>query len=460
MKKSFLILLLLTLLLSTQAFALRVSYDSIQEEVLPGQAASYTVHLTNDDDQDVTVTIKSIDLAWQMDKDSTSYEVDAGETYDVVVTYTSINPTPAPTRYGLNFQASTKETKETKLLPVLIVDYKDTLEPSFSSLPVIDPRRSTIVKLLLTNKHNILLEDIEVTLKSEFFEETQTVTLQGKEQRELEFPITLDPETIEGEYTLNAIAHLGDKELLDQEFLYSIGKYSNVREIVQPEEGFLLTGARITQTNEGNAVVSETYSEDFGLLSYYFTSFQPEPTSVVKTDGRYNVVWNYNLAPGESLIIDHTTNYRKPILFTLLILAALVAFYFFSKKYLEVDKRVLVLHTTQGGMAIMKVVIAVRNPGKTTIRTVSVMDKVPHNIKAPTDFGIIKPVHVKSTPEGMRIIWELPSLKPGEEKTLTYKIESKMNLSQQFTLPGAAAKFMSGAKKVIATSPAVSIKPK
>src|SRR3989338_8752070 len=121
MKKSFLFTLLFVLiLLSTSVLALRVSYDSIQEEVLPVQSSSYTIHLINDDNEDYTVTIKSIDLAWQMDKDSTNHEVKAGQTKDVEVVFQPLSANPKPGIYGINFQAVTSRTKETKLLPVTV----------------------------------------------------------------------------------------------------------------------------------------------------------------------------------------------------------------------------------------------------------------------------------------------------------------------------------------------------
>ncbi len=461
MKKSVVFAILLALFLSTTTvLALRVSYDSVQEEVLPGQSAIYTIHLTNDDPAPTTVTIKSLDLAWQMDKDSTSYDLSADTTRDVLVTYSPLSNHPQAKLYGINFQAVTSKTKESKLLPVLVVDYADTVSAEFTSLPIIDPRRSTIVKLLLKNKHNILLSNIAVSLQSTFFKQSQTTTLQGKEQKELEFPITLDPDTVEGEYTLRALATMDTQNLLTQDFPYTVGRYSNIKEIIEPQDDFLAQGQTITQTNEGNAVTTESYKKNFGSIAYTFTLFQPEPTSVVQTDGSTTVEWKYNLQPGETVILNYTTNYRKPLLFAFFILIALVLFYTLSKKHLEVNKRVLVLHTTQGGMAILKIVVTVKNPGKITIHNVSAMDKAPNTLKAPTEFGIIKPASVKDTPEGIKMIWHLASLKAGEERSLTYKIESKMELHKNFLLPPAFAKFMSGTKKIIASSSSVSLKPK
>ena len=261
MKKGLIVLVLFILCFSTTALALQITYDSIQEEVLPGQSAKYLIHLTNNADEKVTVTIKTVDIIWGMDKDSTRYDLNPRETRAIEVTYAPFTEKITPKLYGITFQAVTDTTREIKTLPALVVDYQDTVDASFSSLPTIDPRRSTIVKVLLTNKHNILLEGIKVTLESQFFKEAQTVTLQGKEAQELEFPISLDPETIEGQYTLKTLIDLDNENLLTEEFLYTIGKYSNAKEVIQPEEGILVTGETITQPNddsEHSATTSQT----------------------------------------------------------------------------------------------------------------------------------------------------------------------------------------------------------
>jgi len=341
MKKGLIVLVLFILCFSTTALALQITYDSIQEEVLPGQSAKYLIHLTNNADEKVTVTIKTVDIIWGMDKDSTRYELNPRETRAIEVTYAPFTEKITPKLYGITFQAVTDTTREIKTLPALVVDYQDTVDASFSSLPTIDPRRSTIVKVLLTNKHNILLEGIKVTLESQFFKEAQTVTLQGKEAQELEFPISLDPETIEGQYTLKTLIDLDNENLLTEEFLYTIGKYSNAKEVIQPEEGILVTGETITQTNEGNAIISETTQRRFGTLSYAFTDFTPAPTTITKTDQGYVASWTYNLQPGETIILQTTTNYRQPLLFALLILAVLALIYYFSKRHIEIIKKVL-----------------------------------------------------------------------------------------------------------------------
>ena len=68
MKKGLIVLVLFILCFSTTALALQITYDSIQEEVLPGQSAKYLIHLTNNADEKVTVTIKTVDIIWGMDK--------------------------------------------------------------------------------------------------------------------------------------------------------------------------------------------------------------------------------------------------------------------------------------------------------------------------------------------------------------------------------------------------------
>lgn len=460
MKKGVLILLAL-ILFSTSAFALQVSFDATQGEVLPGQAASYTIHLTNDEEIPRNIRIKTIDLGWDMDKDNTGYDVSPGETVDVDVVYTPINENMESGLYGINLQAETTQTKETKLLPVEVVGFDEVATAEFSSLPIIDPRRSTIVKLMIKNNNNILLDNLQVTLQSEFFEVSNEVTVPAAGEAEVEFAINLDAETTEGDYTLTALVFKEDNQMIDQDYLYTIGKYTDVREVVEPEDSFLVKGARVTSINEGNAVVSGSYRQEYSKMSYKFTNFDPEPTTVIKDAKNVQVEWAYNLQPGETIVVHHKTNYRTPLLIALIIIAVLVAIYYFRKKNLTINKRVMVLHTKHGGgAAIIKVLITVKNVGNVSLNEVRVMDRIPKGIKAPSHFGAAKPVTVKSGMDGVRMVWHLHGVKPGQERTLSYKVESKTKLKGTAMLPGAIAKFMAAGKKVLTHSNAVSLKPK
>ncbi len=457
MKKSVVLFVLTILLCVSSALALQVSFDAVRAEVLPGENAMYTIHLHNEDPFAVTVTIKSIDLAWTMDKDSQSVVVNSGETKDIAVAYTPINPKNKPGTYGLNFQASTSQEKQVQLLPVQVIDYNELVSVKLPLMPI-DPRRPAIINLDVRNMHGIALKEMRVQLESQLFNVQQNLELNAQERKTLEFPVKLAENQQEGNYDVNVRVFLGDRMIMDQKTPLRVSKYGAVQEVVEPAQNLFTYGEKITHTNNGNTVAEDVVEKEFGTLTYLFTKFNPEPTSVVESDGTRKVQWVNTLQPSAAVTIQYKTNYGKPLIYAILLLGIIVLVYNIRKQDVQIKKRVLMLHTEKGGVAIMKVLLVLRNASGHDLVGVTVVDKVPRMISAPSDFGSHKPESVKQVPDGVMIMWKIPHMRRGQEVMLSYKITSKMQLLGKITLPRAMAKAMMGARKYVGRSPSVTLK--
>lgn len=457
MKKGVIFLVLFTLFLISSVTAIQVAYDAVKEEVLPGQSAVYTIHLHNEDPLSVMVTIKSIDLAWTMDHDAEKYVIEPGTTRDVTVTYTPINQKNQPGSYGLNFQASTSQEKQALLLPVTVVGYTDLLSAQLPDVPI-DPRRPTILTLDLKNKHSIVLDGLKVQLQSALFDQQQTTDLAAYAQKVLEFPIKLVENQKEGVYDIRVVVTMQDKVVTDQKLPLRVSKYGAVQELVEPKQTVFSYGETVTHTNKGNKVVDDQYEKVFSTLGYRFSTFAPEPTNVLAENGKYTARWVTTLQPGATVTITYRTNYGAPLLYTLLVVGAVILVYTLRKQHVKVRKRVLMLHTEKGGIAIMKVVLAVKNASGSDLAGVMVVDKVPKVLNAPTDFGMRKPEHVKQGPDGIIITWKLPHMRRGEEVTFTYKIAGKMHVLGNVVLPRAQVRGLLGMKKYAGRSQIVTLR--
>ena len=56
---------------------------------------------------------------------------------------------------------------------------------------------------------------------------------------------------------------------------------------------------------------------------------------------------------------------------------------------------------------------------------------------------------MKTTAEGIKMLWSIPTLAPGEEKIISYKMEAKRTLLGKLILPPAVARFKKGDKAVM-----------
>jgi len=156
--------------------------------------------------------------------------------------------------------------------------------------------------------------------------------------------------------------------------------------------------------------------------------------------------------PGDTKTIEYRTDYLTPLLILLLIIVVVVVLYVWVISPVSITKKAVTLHSRKGNIAIMKVLINVRNNRKTTLHNLSVVDKVPKVIKAPTEFCLERPSTTEIHEDGTRFIWHIPTLNPGQEKIYSYKIESNIKVLGKMRLPSAVAVIRKGMKKRIVKS--------
>ena len=102
----------------------------------------------------------------------------------------------------------------------------------------------------------------------------------------------------------------------------------------------------------------------------------------------------------------------------------------------------------------MKIIIYIKNRSSEIINNIFVNDKVPSlaELIKESYLGTLEPtkilVHDK---KGTIVKWELKSLEPFEERVITYKIKSKLNIIGGISLPPTKIRFdtKSGRERVI-----------
>ena len=461
MKRGLLFLLIFSLTIASVS-AVEVSYSLVQDEALPGNEVTYNIHVNNNEGSTLLVNFRAADLNWLLTSGEGRITVEPGQTKDRMVTFTPLSRERIPPgNYGIRLVVSTQLTTLEKILPAKVWNYNQVLDSNFESTPIIDPRRGAILRLNVNNIHKVNLEDLNLELSSSHFQFTKQLGLGKEESTLLEFPVRLDPDTLRGDYSANVKVMMGDNLLLDKQISYTIQEYENINEVKVPQAGFLLGGETITETNEGNTIVTQTISRTFGWFSYKFASFDPQPSRIEKTDEGTIVSWDVPLSPRESATVSYVINYRVPVIILILIIAALAVWYAVRQRNaIVVVKRVFAMHGETGSVRIMKVLINVRNRGSVSVHNVRIVDKVPSAVKAPTQHGVLRPSHVKAVPEGTVMVWDLPAVRPGEEKIISYRIEGNITVMGRLMLPPAVAKYVLFGRGVAARSMSVSLREK
>ena len=463
MKKRFVLLISLFFLLSIlSVHAIQSIYEVAENEVFPGSDLVYTMYITNDESSDMLIKLVNLDSEWTLVDESKLYPLMKEDQVIIPLVFKSATTLNRPRSGVITLLIKDGDTtKLNKLLPYQVLDYTKVLNAEFSEAPAINPLRGAILKLKVTNLNRVKLDGLNLNFKSSNFAFSKDFSLDKQESKVLEFPVKIPAYVVEGNYDADVMIKMSDREMLNIKLPYTISKYENVKDLVVPEDRLFYGGEILTKKNEGNTEVTQTYTKKFDTIAYKLSSFNPEPTKVTVTDNGYDVSWDVTLKPGETKTVSYVINYRMPLFVFVLILIVIAAWYVFRKRnVITIEKRVMAMHGYEGNLHVMKVVINIRNRGSTTINNVKLVDRIPNVIKAPTQYGIFKPNTVKAMPEGTVMVWDISSLRRGEEKILSYRLEGKPVTLHNVSLPPATVKYILFGRAVTAKSAYGSLKSK
>jgi hypothetical protein len=234
--------------------------------------------------------------------------------------------------------------------------------------------------------------------------------------------------------------------------LITVNKSEKLVKEKSVEYGIMSQTVTIKVTNEGNIVASNFYITE-SVPQFVKNLFYPqvEPDKVEQKDIRVIYYWHVDsLAPGQEITVKYEIRSISIIVvFVLLLLFVLIAFkYVFSPK---VVKRV----RHSGALTREKEVVVsieVRNGSRHEIKDLIVRDFVPTIATVVEGFDTIKP-SLRKTPGGTELLWRIDSLKPFEERVLSYRIKPVVEVAGTLKLPKARIAYFNKKKekKVIAS---------
>ena len=319
-------------------------------------------------------------------------------------------------------------------LPVSVIDFENVINFEYKSIHPDD----THATVILQNKENAIIEDVEINFKSPFFDETNKVSIDPKSSTELE--ILLDKERSRGyeagEYETVQTIILEDKEITSENSVNFLEK-SGIS-VKEEKTGFIIREKTITKTNEGNVHTSASIDDRKDIVSRLFTSYNVEPSEKSRSGLFADYYWEENLAPGESLIIVARTNYTLPFIIIILIVALVVFVRSSSFTPLSLDKKVSLVKT-KGGEFALRINISVK--ARKNVSDLVLSDRLPAMTQLYSKHG-----RMPDRVEDKQLYWNIGHLNSGEERFFSYVIYSKMKTVGKFELPSARAKFKHGDK--------------
>ncbi|MCX6821097.1 MAG: hypothetical protein NT016_04080 [Candidatus Aenigmarchaeota archaeon] len=197
----------------------------------------------------------------------------------------------------------------------------------------------------------------------------------------------------------------------------------------------------ITIKNDGNFAqryfnVTESVS---GIVTKLFYPVTP-PSSIENADGKVTYVWTITrLNPGETTSVTYEIRFVS-IWISGLVIALLVYVAFAYVFTPRISKNVIMVGPLKRGKEVTAL-IEMRNATLYELKNITVTDSIPPIASLVEKFDTMRP-DTKRNEYGTQLTWKIKSLKPLEERVLTYRLKTNVDVIGSVRLPAAGMEYM------------------
>ncbi len=318
----------------------------------------------------------------------------------------------------------------------------------------IDPRQPIQVKILLENQNPLDIESMDIFIQSDLFVIQDTTTLAALEKKELTYSTKISDLQSQREDRVKLTLSIELKERVFEfnsiPTIYEIISYGTVVEEKIVDKSFLKR--KITYLLKNTANSDQTYELQLrrNIFKIPFSHFDRDP-ALKKIEGKSYYFWPTTIPVGQDDVIIEYVNYR-PLVTTLLILLGLFLLYIAFRSPVLINKTMVVTSQRHGGIAGINVQVDIKNRSPKSISLLRIKDKVPNMFRLDKEFeiGTLHPYQIlKHEKKGTIVKWKVDDLEPFEERIITYRLNSKLNIIGKFALPRVSLTYKSGNKTKI-----------
>ena len=340
---------------------------------------------------------------------------------------------------------------------VFVLPKNEIVQASIRAPTQVMPGANFEFAIFLKNKLNADLKNYELSVYSELPDISRSffTNFTAREEREQEFSIPISLGAKPGDYGLNVRIYDGSILKGTSTAAFKVLEKSVIDEKKSEKGGFLKSETQIVKRNNGNAPSTQKIVVESSFAKNIFTSTTPE---AVHENG--DLSWAFTIGPGEEYTVTVVRNYRSLFYGFLIIVAVVIALYFYIDRSIVIKKRILNLKSGTEGISEIKILLIVRNGKMTGLDNVKVIDILPNILQPTYEFGTLKADKVQQGARGKRFVWELGRLEAREERVLTYKVKTKIHLAGEAHLPPALLQYTINGSTAIVTSDRLAVAPK
>lgn len=357
-----------------------------------------------------------------------------------------------PGQYGstLNVRSTiTEDTEKTmfiifiKPLNPLPIGYTSSIALNIQILTEIDPRKEIPLIVYLRNRNAKEYDNLTVKIESRLLNKEYSTRFNALEEKTEEFSFRLDPYETPKEDKLVVTIYNGNETINQIKVPIRVISYSEVKEEITVEEKFLKTKTTIKLTNFGNIENKNSYKYDIKFFEKIVIFTDADNSYVSKEEGKRQLIFPFDLKPGDEATIEITKNYRF-IAYTLLILIIIIIAYYQLRSPVIVRKDAAVNAPSHDGVSDFKVKVLIKNRSQKPVENVKIIEMIPSLaiLVKEAAVGTVEPTKIiRNDSKGTLVRWDINYLEPFEERIITYKLKSKLNIVGGLTLQPTKTKF-------------------
>ena len=447
-----------------------INIQPITDHIIYGQRAYFNVTITNDRkiEQSYEIFSPTSGIGWSVltrPLRNRMVTIGANQTMVVLIEAEPIEKfAPGVYIVNLDIQTNYGESYQQPLKlymgPVISQDYFPSLRTTIDVQDKIDPRQTQAIRIFIENLNPLDLKGMNIKVISEIPELNmeQAVDVPPNGQKTVDFAFKLPDQQQPKMYTLFFQFERGN------EIIKVVNKQVEVIPLILPftedinqKDIFLRTDKIVTFTNPGNVRNIQTVKVRVGGLERIFTSSNPEARVVYDGEKR-SLAWDVEIGPGEHAIMYVTTSYRTPLLALLLLLVVFIVYEMY-KNPVGVSKTASNIIVEEGGVSALKITLVVRNMSSSLVKDVEILDEIPSiaAVEKDVEVGTLKPLQILHNRKGgIFVKWKLSMLEGKEERLISYKIKSRLNIIGTLRLPPARVTYIlkNGRKAISYSNPA------
>jgi len=248
-------------------------------------------------------------------------------------------------------------------------------------------------------------------------------------QRTHSFTFEVPEGTSPGEYNLETTILQDDQEGDSVSQSFEVVSMENIEFSSQEDDRIFEYAESIYATNNGNSEAEVELNKTLPGYMAPITSFNSSADRIEDISGGSTYYWSFNLEPGETAAVSYRVRYWPPLVVLSVLFAGILLL---QRLYTGVTFSKKAKRTEEG----IKVHLEIKNRSSHRIDELKVKDFVPDIASVEEQFPMAKPV-IRKTNNGTRLVWEIESMEPGEERLLEYTIKPLVEVEGGVTLPGA-----------------------